>query len=176
MKVILQAQFDSKTNNFVKALWNQTEEAGLPNPFLARDASPSITLISADEVELESLTNTLNSILDSQAPIKITFATLSTFANENGVILLSPIVTIELLQLQKNIFEEVSMHSKPIHPYYHTNNWYPHCTINMRLENTEVFEGLKLFKDLYLPFEGQIKNVYLFDFATREVLTNWVLE
>lgn len=176
MKIILQAQFDSTTNDFVKGLWKHTKEAGFPNPFLARDASPSITLISVDEVELENLVDVLNTILESQAPLTITFATLSTFANENGVILLSPIATIELLQLQESIFKEVGKYSKPIHPYYHTNNWYPHCTINMRLENTEVFESLQLFKDLYLPVNGQITNVSLFDFVTREVLKSWVLE
>jgi 2'-5' RNA ligase len=175
VKVIAQALFDPKTDGFVRDLWQRTKQAGLPNPLLSRNAAPCMTLASAEGVSIDPLLNDLDDALKACTSLNFLFNTLSTFANENGVIFLGPIVTQNLLDLHKLVYKQVAKYAETVSMYSEPDRWFPHCTITWKLEKPQVFEGLKLFDDLHLPFEARITKVALFNLDSRAELAHWAL-
>ncbi len=175
MQAVLQLFFDETTDTFFHSLWQKIKSSGLPNPLLERGATPHITLSFGDDVKVENLISSLTNVLDTTAALELTFGSLSTFANENGVIFVAPIVTHCLLQLHHDVHLPMMQHSSSTSEYSQIDRWFPHCTLTMRLTSPQIIEAFALLGDLHLPISGHGTRVSLLEFPSLVELASWKL-
>ena len=174
MQAVLQLFFDEATDTFFRSLWQKVKAAGLPNLLLERGATPHITLSFGDDVNLNNLIPSLTGVLGEKPALELTFASLSTFANENGVIFIAPVVTRSLLDLHRDVQEVMSNHVSTS-AYSQVGRWFPHCTLTMRLSPPQLLEGFTLLDDLQLPVSGQGVQVSLLEFPSLKEVASWRL-
>jgi 2'-5' RNA ligase len=112
------------------------KDAGLPNALLEQGAAPHVTLVFGEEPRVDALVKSLTGVLRGQPALEVMFASLATFANENGVLFLGPIVNRELLGLHEAVHASFADHASALHPYYTSGRWVPHCTLTMNPKYT----------------------------------------
>ena len=174
MQAVLQLFFDESTDTFFRSLWQKVKDAGLPNSLLERGATPHLTLSFGDDVDVDNLVSSLADVLSEKSILELTFASLATFANENGVIFIAPVVTDSLLDLHRDVQEAMSNHTSTS-TYSQVGRWFPHCTLTMRLSPPQLLEGFTLLDDLQLPVSGQGVQVGLLEFPSLKELASWRL-
>ena len=174
MQAVLQLFFDESTDTFFRSLWQKVKDAGLPNPLLERGATPHITLSFGDDVNVDNLIPLLAGVLGKKPTLELTFASLSTFANENGVIFVAPVVTRSLLDLHRDVQEVMSNHTSTS-AYSQVSCWFPHCTLTTRLSPPQLLEGFTLLGSLQLPISSQGVRVGLLEFPSLKELASWRL-
>lgn len=175
MQAVLQLFFDETTDIFFRSLWQKIKDAGLPNPLLQKVATPHITLSFGSDVNITTLVPELSTTLSSTPSVPLTFASLSTFANKNGVIFIAPVVTTVLLTLHEKTHLQMSNHTASTSVYSQVGRWFPHVTLTMRLNTDELLKAFEVLRDLQLPFEGQGKKVCLLEFPSLRELAAWEL-
>lgn len=175
MQAVLQLFFDKPTDAFFRSLWQRVKDAGLPNPLLERGATPHITLSFGDDVDVDNLVSSLTEVLGKKSILELTFASLSTFANENGAIFVAPVVTDSLLDLHRSVQKVALNHTSSTSAYSQIDRWFPYCTLTMRLSPPQLLAGFALLDDLRLPISGQGIQVSLLEFPSLKSLASWQL-
>ena len=175
MQAVLQLFFDEDTDAFFRSLWQKIKDADLPNPLLARGATPHVTLSFGHDVNVDELISSLNDRLGGESTFELVFVSLSTFANENGVIFVAPVVTNTLLALHRDVQHEMSNHASSTSAYSQIDRWFPHCTLTMGLNPSQLLAGFKLLGGLQLPISGHGKQVSLLEYPNLKKLASWQL-
>lgn len=174
MQAVLQLFFNKDTDAFFRSLWQKVKNADLPNPLLERGATPHITLSFGNDVNVDSLVSSLDKKLSGKSTFELTFVSLSTFANEKGVIFVAPIVTRTLLNLHREVQQEMSYHASTS-AHSQVDRWSPHCTLTMQLSPPQLLEGFRLLGNLQLPVSGRGEQVSLLEYPNLKKLASWQL-
>ena len=75
------------------------------------------------------------------------------YTKEN-VLFLTPIMTDEMINYNDEIISKLNERGIHCGKYYTKNNWQPHATVAIRLNDEELFEGFKVLKmNNILPLE-----------------------
>lgn len=172
MQAVLQLFFDEDTDAFFRSLWQKVKDAGLPSPLLERGATPHITLSFGNDVNVHGLISALDDRLSGKSTFELVFVSLSTFANEKEVIFVAPVVTRTLLDLHREVQHEMSNYASTS-AYSQIDRWFPHCTLTMQLNPTQLLEGFKLLGNLQLPVSGRGEQVNLLEYPNLKELASW---
>ncbi len=174
MQAVLQLFFDEDTDAFFRSLWQKVKDAGLPSPLLEIGATPHITLSFGDNVNVDSLVLSLNRRLSEKSTFELIFVSLSTFANEKGVIFVAPVVSRTLLDLHREVQHEMSNHAST-NAHSQLDRWFPHFTLTMQLSPPQLLEGFRLLGNLQLPVSGRGVQVSLLEYPNLKELASWQL-
>lgn len=174
MQAVLQLFFDEDTDAFFRSLWQKVKDANLPNPLLERGATPHITLSFGKDVNANGLIPALDDRLSGKSAFELVFVSLSTFANEKGVIFVAPVVSRTLLDLHREVQHEMSNHASTS-AHSQIDRWFPHCTLTMQLSSPQLLEGFRLLGDLQLPVSGRGVQANLLEYPNLKRLASWHL-
>lgn len=174
MQAVLQLFLDEDTDTFFLSLWQQIKDAGLPSPLLERGATPHITLSFGNDVNVYGLISALDDRLSGKSAFELVFVSLSTFANEKGVIFVAPVVSRTLLDLHREVQHEMSNHASTS-AHSQIDRWFPHCTLTMQLSPPQLLEGFGLLGNLQLPVSGRGEQVSLLEYPSLKELASWQL-
>ena len=175
MQAVLQLFFDNATDTLFRSLWHKLKDAGLPNPMLDKPATPHVTLSFGNDVNADGLVGALSRALRDTSSVDLTFASLATFANKNGVVFVAPVVTAELLELHSRVQGSMLQHASSTNGYSETNRWFPHATLTMRLTPAEIVEAFRVLGGLRLPVFARGTRVSLLEFPSLRELASWHL-
>jgi len=144
--------FSEEIEDYVRQIWYSLAEENLDSSLISiKEIKPHITLATYESLQLESFKKQFISFIEKFEPIDVNFVTLGTFP-ATGACFLIPTMTEELLRLHKNYHKKFEQFNDSIHIYYLPNNWNPHCSLAVGLDNNKlvkVFEHcLKKFKIL----------------------------
>ncbi len=122
-----------------------------------------ITLFSVetqDENAIEEIKKYIGEIADKQRQLSVTFVSAGTFLNDFNVIFLNPIMTSELKGLQKNVGASLGKFAHKGH--YDYDNWTPHSTIAININDDTYFNYLKLLKQhAFLPIKAMADKIII---------------
>jgi 2'-5' RNA ligase len=175
VQAVLQLSFDDRTDAAIRGFWRRLKDGGLPSVLLDRSATPHITLAACDDVRLDALLDSLTIRLRSAAEVDVTFSSLATFCNENGVLFLSAVVNREMLEIHERVIPSFADNVAPLNRFHELGRWVPHCTLATNLTKGQIAEGLSLFDDISLPMKAKGTEVRLLEFPSLNVLGIWSL-
>ena len=122
----------------------------------------SIADIDIEEEKLPRIQTIINQFADSHPPIKLTFNSLGIFTTSDNVLFLSPVITEQLLKYKNDLSDQLNTIGIDCGTYYTKENWQPHCTIGLRISNSELLNGLESVKNLdVFPMEINIDKIDL---------------
>ena len=122
----------------------------------------SIADIEIEESQIHQVKKILLNFSQTHKSIKLTLNSAGSFMSKENVLFLTPTMTQELINYNDEIINELQEANIKCGKYYTKNNWQPHCTIAIRLNDEELFKGFKIVKCLnILPLEVVVDKIDL---------------
>ncbi|WP_052573998.1 2'-5' RNA ligase family protein [Haloferula sp. BvORR071] len=155
--------FDDDSDLRIRKLWERL--AGLGATYMhSSGARPHLTLAVCDSIDLPAASRLLDGFGENFASFPLQFAATGFFPGEKPVMFLAPKVTSELLQLQEQFHEELSLISPDIWPNYTPAKWMPHCTLAMDLPREQCGQIAGVIDAAALPFEVEVVSLGMVEF------------
>ncbi|MCY3712450.1 MAG: 2'-5' RNA ligase family protein [Gemmatimonadetes bacterium] len=157
--------YDDASEQAVRHIWDGLGTA-LGQPSLSELGSrPHVSLaVYGDDLHTNDFPERLLEFARSIDPFDFTLSSLGTFAGQEGVVFLAPVVTRRLLEVHAQFHEVFSKHKDAGMGYYLPGHWVPHCTIAIDLSAAEVTEALAYCREVFQPISGRFQEIGLVEF------------
>lgn len=165
MKCAIELVFDEETQNKINNIRKLLSDNGV------HDEAVKVNHVSIADVEtdnIELLKNIVESFSNSMNSFDITLSIVGSFMTSENVLFYSPVMNENLLKCNEMITKELSNNGFICNKYYLRNNWFPHCTLAIRLSDEELKKGLALLKDNnILPLTCKCVKVDILDYSNK---------
>lgn len=153
-------KFDKKSENQIQKLINKINEKLSTN----YSTPPHITLGVFQTDDLSRYASNFDDYAKELINGQVTFASIGQFVPK--VIYLAPIMNEVLLHnhdvVRKMIYSSDLTDENPQnHEYYLKNQWQPHCTLAMDLDEKKLITAIKIILKYFKPITAKIKSVLL---------------
>ncbi len=157
--------FDEETDRTIRSVWQEMSESGVA-PYLGVSGNrPHISLALCECLDLERCESGLKELIAKFNPLVVSFQTLGIFPPPNATVFTGPVVTQELLALQREVDGLLnSCCTWPEFDYYRPGHWIPHCTLAMEFDDSQLPRALEIAGHLKLPHNGSIDGVGVIEF------------
>jgi len=165
MPFAIQLFFDSKVEQSIRTIWQEMAENNVA-PYLGTSGNrPHISLALCDDLDKATCQAKLETWAAGVKPLPVSFQQLGLFPAPGAVVFAGPVVTRELLALQREVDELLDGCCVwPEYDYYRPGKWIPHCTLAMEFDDALLPRALDIASHLTLPLNGQIIGVGVIEF------------
>lgn len=98
---------------------------------------------------------------------------MSTFPTDEGAVYLSVKPSKDLYSFHREFHDLAIAYSDSLSAYYLPDNWVPHCTLDMNLQEKEVSKVIELCRGSELPSHGTLSEIGLISFRPVVELMNY---
>jgi len=149
------AGYDDTTEEHLASIQNKLYEKDFVGTH-TKNLQQHITLGTFSVEKEAELFNLVKKVAAETKSFKITFNHIGIFGGSN-VLFIAPDPNKSLLKLKENFGESF--------------NWTPHTT--MLIDNAEnIYAALPIVAENFVPFEGQVQKIHLYEFwPTRHILS-----
>jgi len=165
--------FDKESDGYIRGLWRTLKESGISSYMHDSDNVPHITLSVFKELDTTDADKRLVAFTEKVSKFKLVFLNLGAFPTDEGVLLLAPIVTEELLRVHKtfhDLFDDLKQNQMP---YYLPGSWIPHCTLSLNIPREKVHEALDAVIRTCKPIIAEVDRVGLVEYHPVKVLKEY---
>ncbi len=163
MVAALEMYLDPVASQRLRTLWDAMEEAGIPSlrDLTHRRHRPHVSLFSAPALDPDAVAAALRGITVAP-PLRLNLNFVGTFVGR--VLWLGPIVTSELLEHHRLVYDALTAGGVDVDPLYRPGEWAPHCTVSMRVPLRQMTDAIRLCMDT-LPIEATVTSAAVADYA-----------
>jgi 2'-5' RNA ligase len=165
MPYATQLFFDPETEGAIHAIWQELVANGVA-PYMGQSGNrPHISLALCDDLDPGACQLKLKAWAADVKPMPVSFQQIGIFPAQEPTVFTGPVVTPELLALQREVDGLLEGCCKwPEYDYYRPSNWIPHCTLAMEFDAARLNEVLEIAGHLKLPLNGKTSGVGLIEF------------
>jgi hypothetical protein len=154
--------FDPQLDGAVRAVWAEvSKRAGVPNHLADTGNRPHISLAAFNDCKVEAVAENLKELAAKAWAIDVDLNSIGTFASQEGVLFLAPVVTEALIQVHLDCQARLKDLAHGMWPYYLPGKLAFHCTVNTGLNAEEINRGILAVKELGLPGRGKASELGL---------------
>jgi hypothetical protein len=165
MPYAIQLFFEDRVEQAIQAIWQEQAESGVA-PYLGTSGNrPHVSLALCEDLDRATCQAKLEAWAVGVKSLPISFQQLGIFPAPGAVVFTGPVVTQELLVLQREVNGLLeSCCIWPEFDYYRPGHWIPHCTLAMEFEDSLLPRALEIAGHLKLPLNGLAKGVSVIEF------------
>ena len=127
---------------------------------------PHVTLAVVDTVDPDVLVETLKPLAAGWQPLPMPFDSLAVLPRKPVAPMLArPTVTVEILQLHKDVFDALPPNSTS--EYHRPKAWQPHVTLARDISRSKLGDALAAVLERWSAFETTLDQVALVYFRQR---------
>ena len=97
-------------------------------------------------------------------PFPVQLDSIGVFPTTKNVLYLTPIPSLQLLQVHRQFHKLLEDEQIASNPYYLPDYWMPHCTIELNLSDSQLNLALSLCKQHFTPIRGMFASLGLISF------------
>lgn len=156
---VVEFLFDENSEKKINKLWKELINNNI-NPKLSKmkGLRPHITIAVYDELDEESFLRDLKKYKKTFKSININFDIVGSFPS-TGTCFIKPTVTMRLLEEHKRFHEFFEKHNNYVSKYYIVDNWNPHCTLGLKLKNSEISNIFNYTISNFTSFEAKLVDI-----------------
>ncbi|NTW97652.1 MAG: 2'-5' RNA ligase family protein [Oscillochloris sp.] len=154
MHRVIMLTFDDVTEGAIRGLWADLAATLGRTDIGMAEIRPHVTLLSSRQMSAEVSAEIRQAVAMHTAPIELYFESVSAFLSPEGVVFLSPVVTTELLALQRATAAAAAGLGVEIEDYYRPGSWVPHCTLAWPLSSADIGRATARCHAVFSPLRG----------------------
>ena len=165
MKCAIELIFDEKSQNKLNKLRKMLHNNGVHN-----EAVPTnhVSIADVETEDINNLKKVVNEFASETNKFDITLCIAGSFMTSENVLFYSPTMTDELLKSNERITQKLKLNNFECNKFYTKDNWFPHCTLAIRLSDDELKRGIALLKDNnILPLRVRCEKVDILDYSNK---------
>ena len=165
MPYAIQLFFDNRIEQAIQSIWHEQAESNIA-PYLGTSGNrPHISLALCEELDRVACQARLENWATGVKPLPVSFQALGFFPAPGVTVFAAPVVTAELLALQRKVDGLLDGCCVwPEFDYYRPGYWIPHCTLAMEFDDSQLPRALEITSHLKLPLNGSISGVGVIEF------------
>jgi|ERR1700722_865888 len=176
MPFALELFFDLDLDRAVRRVWEQvSQKAGVSNKMADTGNRPHISLAAFNDCKVEAVVDCLKGLVTEPRDIKIDLNSIETFASQEGVLFLAPVVTEALISFHLDCQAMLKNLAEGMWPYYLPEKLAFHCTVNMGLNSEEINMAILAVKEIGLPKAGKALEIGLVRIPEMEFIGTFKL-
>jgi hypothetical protein len=169
--------FDPNLDKAVRHLWAQVSKGtGVPDRMAETGNRPHVSLAAFNDGQVEAVVERLRALAVETEAIDIDLNSIGTFASEEGVLFLAPVVTGALINLHLDCQSKLKGLARGMWPYYLPGKLAFHCTINTGLKAEEINRAIMAIKAEGLPSAGKAVEIGLVKIPEMEFIATFGLK
>lgn len=86
---------------------------------------------------------------------------------------LLPLMSPELIQFHRNLFEKLVAEGLQISQEYHPGSWTPNCMLAQTIPGDLLENAFRVARNLALPFTGRVEQIRFVRFPSRNILSTY---
>ena len=165
MKCAIELIFDEESQNKLNKLRKMLHNNGVHN-----EAVPTnhVSIADVETEDINNLKRIVNEFANETNKFDITLCIAGSFMTSENVLFYSPTMTDELLKSNERITQKLKLNNFECNKFYTKDNWFPHCTLAIRLSDDELKRGIALLKDNnILPLRVRCEKVDILDYSNK---------
>jgi hypothetical protein len=166
----IELYFESGFEEKIRSLWDELKKAGVPSILQKIGSRPHLSLLILDKCNVEHLAGIFEDGIKEYCKFPITFPAISVIPGIQQTVLLTPVVTIELVAIQKGLFALLDESGYSVRKHYEPNIWLPHCSISKELSAYEALKTLGVCIESYTTEKTWITDAGFIEFRPRKVI------
>ena len=174
MQYAIEMYYDDVTEKAIYDLAIKIAEKGISSKFLEWKTRPHITLACFNDVDEEKCKKLLNNFAAKHTKKPAYIGSVGMF-NDSKTIFLSPIMTKEMYDLQRDLHECMNSFDTNGWEWYCPDRWMPHCTVALTKEDQEraFFDAADYVLHAFKKIQGIFQSVGLVkvSFPVEELCT-----
>ena len=175
MAYAVELYFDPQSEKRVSELIELLNDHGIEGTMSELAARPHISLAVITEADEDELLACTAKFAQTIQQFQFQLAAIGAFPTKENVVLLSPVVTHELLACHDAFHQHLAAAGIESSPYYTPGNWIPHCTVEMNFPDEKFTQAIELLKTNFEAFSGDFLEVGVIAFRPIKYLKNWPL-
>ena len=136
------AECEARVNDLTLALNNQ----GINSSIYSFNLRPHISLSSFETNRLPELVTALQQFASQEPALPLKLDAIGTFQTQENVLFLSPVVTVELLELHRRAHRLAEQFGENLNAYYQPGLWVPHLTLAMTITDLQLAQSLEIIR------------------------------
>ncbi|HXB98239.1 MAG TPA: 2'-5' RNA ligase family protein [bacterium] len=169
--------FDPDLDGAVRRVWAQVaKKTGIPNRMADTGNRPHISLAAFNDCKVQALIESLRALSAEAPSIEIDLNSIGTFASDEGVLFLAPVVTRGLIKIHLDCQARLKDLTEGMWPYYLPEKLAFHCTVNTGLRSEEIHQAIAAVKGLGLPKLGKAMALGLVRIPEMEFIETFKLK
>lgn len=153
--------FSSEVEDYVRRKWKELSINQIATSlYEIEGVRPHITLALYNELDsLEDFRQHFTEYFKTyNKMIELKFDIIGTFPT-TGTVFLKPTITTELMDFHRAYHNAFQGYSKYENQYYLPDNWGPHCTLAMSLQNDAITRTIEFMLKDFKPLRGSVIEI-----------------
>jgi len=169
--------FDPSLDKAVRHVWMEASVgASVPNRMAETGNRPHLSLAAFNDCRVEAVVGRLRELAARSWNINIDLNSIGTFASQEGVLFLAPVVTRALLDIHLDCQAQLQDLAQGMWPYYLPEKLAFHCTLNTGLSADEIHAAISAVKATGLPGTGKAVEMGLVRIPEMEFIATFKLQ
>ena len=156
--------FDKRSEQVLRAVWQELRRKGLLSPDLQHDAKPHISLSVCDELGSPVIHQIIDEFCSVHKPFSLMMGFIGTFISNENVVFVAPNMTEELRQIHRDFHDRLRSVQMSVWEYYLPDKWQPHCTMATGIPESAYMEAFETVRSSFRPLMVTIESVGLIEF------------
>ncbi len=139
------------------------------------ETKPHVTLSIYQDIPLDIFEDKLKLFAKEIQSFKVIYSSIGIFTNDNPVIFLAPVVTLQLLDVHNKFYDFFKEYSNKAWDYYKPNQWVPHTTLCISLSEGMLKKSSDIIKNLEFPMESRFEKIGILEFNPNKSISQFKL-
>ena len=146
MKCAIELILDVESQNKINNVRNILQANGVHDEAVKLNHI-SLADVEIDENQIDLLKDIASSFAKSHKKQKLMLAVAGSFMTNENVLFFAPIMTQSLVDYNDELICDLTRNKISCGKYYTKDNWFPHCTLAIKLNNDELKKSFEILKD-----------------------------
>ncbi|SCY19063.1 2'-5' RNA ligase family protein [Desulfoluna spongiiphila] len=171
----IELYFDPDFEATIRRAWDALAASGVPSVLQQIGGRPHLSLAVLASIDETMILDLVETYSKDFIQFPITFPAISLIPGEQHTVILSPVPTRSLLEMQQALYRLLDACGHPPFGRYAPERWLPHCTLSKELSGPDAMKTMALCRQSLVTGAAEVREVGVIEFRPRRELGTFSL-
>jgi len=171
----IELYFDPAFETTIRRAWDALAVSGVPSVLQQIGGRPHLSLAVLASIDEKMILGLVEAYSKAFFQCPITFPAISLIPGEQHTVILSPVPSRPLLEMQQRLYSLLDECGQPPFERYAPERWLPHCTLSKELSGPDAMRTMELCRQSLVTGVAEMREVGVIEFRPRRELGTFSL-